>query len=449
MFATIEDLLLVQSIVIMVILSLAAFLLASKGLFRWTSVGFWSLAAFALYFVINPLTSLQSDMSNYYKSMALSEGLPRAEWIGFTAISGMIVFFIAYLVAPVPQVNWSLDRSKDEQWSIPSVLIIGAFLAIATLSLLIYRSSVVAGGNDVVIQNGRFVGSATGYEYVAHNFYFVPIAILLLSRSRKAQLLGWIFTFLYFVLGFLAAWSRHVIVSIIIVVSMITLMKNKQKWPSPVYVLVLFVIVGVLILRGHSGLESTGEFLSLVQELPSRLGSIFGTSDSSMLASWYSESYLKDTITGYDYGLPLLNYALFGFFPSRFIPFNKYFLVDWLRSVQPPVLDSMLFSALYGAKSSLLGSFYGNGGYWSVIICMILMGFACKYLDGMITENTPLLVKATGVCWIGTMWMIWGSHDYWGLTTLGVLAMPSIVLWFFLPKAKKQNPYLKQHFIKS
>ncbi len=49
-----------------------------------------------------------------------------------------------------------------------------------------------------------------------------------------------------------------------------------------------------------------------------------------MLPTFYLESYSKDHLTGYDYGIPLINYILTGWIPNRNFP-QKYFLMDWLR----------------------------------------------------------------------------------------------------------------------
>jgi hypothetical protein len=191
-------------------------------------------------------------------------------------------------------------------------------------------------------------------------------------------------------------------------------------------------------------LGSGKEFFALITRIPDEVGSILAAGDSAMLASWYLESYIKDRITGYDYGLLFINYLIFGFIPGRFFP-AKYFLVDWLRARQPRILDARLIAMMMGAKTSLLGSFYGNGGIIAVIIWMWIMGVLCRKMDGMLSEESPLPVKATAVSWMSMLWMIWGSHDFWGLTVIGSLAIPAIFLWLFAPREQKTSLNPDQH----
>jgi hypothetical protein len=98
-------------------------------------------------------------------------------------------------------------------------------------------------------------------------------------------------------------------------------------------------------------------------------------------------------------------------------------LVDWLiaqRAYYPGVFDQLL----YGAKSSLIGSFYANGHLIAVVLLMALMGWLSRRLDGMLQPETPIAVRALGIAWLSTLWMVWGSHDIWGLMLLGTIALP-------------------------
>ncbi len=438
MFSRIEDLIVVQSLFILALLIVFAILMAKKGAFNWYSTGFWTWAAILLYFVLNPMASLVTSMSLYHRNLLMSGGISRAEWVGLVLVFGISAFFITYLLTNVSPVTWGLDTKKQEQLNLPMLLILMGFLGIATMSLLIYRTGFVGGGQDVTIQGSRFVGNTTGYEYIADTFYFFPVVYLLASRAKARNWLGFLLVGLYVALTITSAHSRFSVVSMMLAFSMVLTYKSKSPWPHPIFVLLAFVGGAVLTLRGHTTLESTDELMGFIQQIPSEFINLFSTVDSAMLSSFYLESHVRDNITGYDYLLPLLNYLFFGFIPSRFFP-QKYFLVDWLRANQPPLYDHLTTLYLYGSKSSLVGSFYGNGGIIGVILLMAAMGFLLRKVDGMISKDSHLIIKSIGFTWTCFLWMIWGSHDYWGAIVIGVNAIPGLFLWIFAPKMTKQR----------
>jgi hypothetical protein len=435
-FATVEDLLLGFSISVGIILLVFVILLIRKGLFRWTTAGFWTWNAFALYFFLNPLASIWWNTEHYCIYLLLGGGLSRGEWIGFVAIIGIITFFFSYLRASARPATWNLP-SSDFRFTMAMKAMMVGFLGIASLSLLAYRTGVLSAGGNTVIEGGRFTGETTGYEYTAHLFFFVPVVMLLLSRSRFSQLFGLLLSCGYVVLSMPDAWARFTIVSMLLATSIAIAVRRARSWPHPVYLIMIFFITAVLVLRGHESIGSGEEFYEFATRIPDKIGSILAAGDSAMLASWYLESYVKDCITGYDYGLPFINYLLFGFIPGRFFP-QKYFLVDWLNENRAPIHPTLL-AYLYGAKSSLLGSFYANGGVIAVVLLMWMMGRLCRRVDGMLSFESPLLVKATGISWLSTIWMIWGSADFWGFTLMGSLAIPAIFLWLLAPKKHKQS----------
>jgi hypothetical protein len=67
------------------------------------------------------------------------------------------------------------------------------------------------------------------------------------------------------------------------------------------------------------------------------------------------------------------------------------------------------------------------------------MGFASRKLDGMLAPESPLLVRATGVAWMSVLWMVWGSADYWGVMTLGILGLPALAVWIVAPKMRRER----------
>lgn len=433
MFSRIEDLIVVQSLFILAMLIFFAVLMARKGLFTWYSTGFWTWAAILLYFVLNPMASLVTSMFYYHRNLLMSGGMPRAEWVGLVLILGISAFFMTYLLTKASPLTWGLDTKKQEQINLPMLLILMGFLGLATMSLLIYRTRFVGGGEDVVIQGSRFVGNTTGYEYIADTFYFLPTIYFLASKAKWKNWLGFLLVVVYVALTITSAHSRFSVVSMMLAFSMVLTYKSKSGWPHPIFVVLAFIGGAVLTLRGHTTLESTDELFTFIQQIPSEFINLFSTVDSAMLSSFYLESHVRDNITGYDYLLPLINYLLFGFIPSRFFP-QKYFLVDWLRASQPPLYDHLTTLYLYGSKSSLLGSFYGNGGIVGVIVLMAVMGFLLRKVDGMMSKDSHLIIQSIGFTWTCFLWMIWGSHDYWGAIVVGVNAIPGLFLWLFAPK---------------
>lgn len=439
MFIKVEDILIAQSIASAIVLILFLVLLVRKGLFNWTSAGFWSWIAFAIYFFLSPLASVWWNLDKYLFSIQLIGGLDRAAWIGVVSIIGMVVFFISYLRTKTRPVTWKLEPN-DQRITFIMAMIMVVFAILSAISLFTYHlgdSSV----QDQAVRSGRFTGDVTGYQYIAQNFIFVPIAISLLSRSRFLQLLGLAVGAGYVILRMSDEWGRWSIISMLFTISLAITLLRKKKWPPAIFLIAIILFAGVLTVRGHTSVNSRDNFMQLVMEIPEKIGRKFTRNNTDMLAFWYIDSYIKDSITGYDLGIPLLNYAVTGFIPSRFFP-DKYFLINWLASKQPPLLDQQLLSTLFGSKPTLLGSFYGHGGVIGVILFAWIFGIILRKMDGMLSPQSPMLVKAIGIIWLSTLWMVWGSQDSWALSTLGSLAMPLIVLWIVAPKFKKGTKFL-------
>lgn len=442
--------------VIAAILAGCYFFLNRQRLFNWTSAGFWAWTAFMLYFVISPYSAvLSGDTGVYDMRLSISGGPDRALWILCVAAVGIIVFFFTYLRTAYKPVHWGL--------SVPSyvftprvVAIMGVFILIGLYSLLAFRAGLIEYSGEKLIEGGRFTGGVTGYSNVAHKFIFVPMFLFMLSGKPLLRGSGWGLAAIYFILSLPHEWSRYITVSLFVAFSIYYCLGRRRRWPKALYVAVILLVVGMLQIRGHvkwewgSIMKSATESIARIPE--KGLDIVGGSSDSAMLASWYVKSWLVDEYIGYDYGLPFINYLLFGWIPNRFFP-DKYFLVDWLQSIKgqslPFFYDEQI---LYGAKYTLLGSFYGHGGIVGVVLCMAGAGFLCRRLDGMLDPASPILVKAVAIGWFSTLWMDWGSGDSWVLMNWGSLAIPGIVLWFFWRKraVQKQKPgfhFQKKEFV--
>lgn len=438
-----DTILLITAIVVLVELVIFGVMLQRQHLFRWTTFGFWSWAAMLLYFVISPASVyLSEDRYLYTLRMMIGGGVSRGIWIAFVIVVGIAVFFWVYL-------HTSVTKPKAETgltifYITPmTALIMIMVVGFGLYSLLTFRSGLLSPTGEAIIVGGRFVGSVSGYQSVAHVFLFIPILLLITLRNLLMRVLGYLLAAAYLFLSLPHSYSRFVTVSMLIAITIVITMQSKRSWPPVLGIASVFFLAAVLQIRGHTSWtvsSSAAEVLEISSQIPTRVNNLFAQADTAMLATFYLESFLKDTLTGFDYGLPMINYLVTGWIPNRVFP-QKYFLVDWLRDLQgktyPPEIDNLLI----GSKSSLIGSFYSNGGLVAVILEMALFAFLLQKLDGMLAESSASIFRSLGVAWLSTLWMVWGSHDYWGVMLYGTMALPALLLWLFTPKPRPSSRY--------
>ena len=432
-------------------LALFAIPLARRNLLRWTTAGFWSWTAFLIYFVISPLAVSfnETAMSRLQILLALSGGIERAFWVLLLVLMGIAAFFVAYLRTSYKPVTWGLP-SGPLRMNLPVLFILFVFVVFGMYSLLVFRAGLFSTEGEALILEGRFVGNVTGYQNGGYGFLFVPILLLLLSPKRKLQAIGVVAAALFLTLSLPHAWSRYATVSFLLAISLVVMMKSSKRWPSVLWIIALFLVVALYQMRGHRDWhfeEISDEVISLADSLPSRASEIFSSSDTSMIQTWYVSSYLNDRWVGVDYGLPVLNYALTGWIPSRIFP-GKYFMIDWLheqRDVQYPIIFDQM---LRGAKSSLMGSFYDHGSWIGVLLGCLLAGYLSRRLDGMLAPETSTLVKSLGITWLSILWMVWASSTAWGMMAVGAMAMPALASWLFLPKALSKRKAQARNLVK-
>ena len=431
-----QQILLIHSAAVSLFLFFWLIQLRRHGLFRWTTTGFWAWAAFSLYFVLNPVGSLlANDVIRYDIALSIAGGERRATWIGLMTCVGISTFFLIYLHTRTLPITWRLTRSTKLSPLIMFMILV--YISLALPSLLVYRAGLFGGTGNVIIEQGRFSGDVTGYQYSAHMLLLVPAVFLVLSKSIPGRLLGWLLLATYVMLSTLDPWGRYLVVSALLAVSLIDVLGRHKNWPRVLMVVAVVFVVTLLRVRGHASIESRSAFVDLAAQVPSNVVANLGSGDSAMLATWYLESFTKDTLGGYDYGIPIVNYLLTGFLPSKYFPW-KYFLIDSLNSQRDARIGLEIQGMLYGGKSSLLGSFYAEGGLLAVIMLSALTGFLMRRMDGMVAAEAPPLVLATGIVWMSLLWMIWGSADYWAITNLGIMAIPTIGLWLVSPKASRK-----------
>ena len=114
--------------------------------------------------------------------------------------------------------------------------------------------------------------------------------------------------FVFFVfLSLPNGWSRYIVVSIVLAATIVLTLQRQRSFPPITYLAVFILGVIILQARGHEEWQLSEAPSKLVSTIPGSVesaGRIFASVDTSMLTTWYIESYIKDSITGYDYGIP-------------------------------------------------------------------------------------------------------------------------------------------------
>ncbi|GAB4403117.1 MAG: hypothetical protein OHK003_30840 [Anaerolineales bacterium] len=423
-------------------LVLFAALLARRDLFRWTTAGFWAWTAFLVYFVLSPVASSFDDlaMSRLQFLLALSGGIERAFWVLLLTLMGIAAFFVAYLRTSYRPITWGLSPDSLSL-NLPALLVLLAFTILGFYSLLVFRAGLFSVEDEKIIVAGRFVGNITGYQNGGYGFLFVPILLLLLSNKRSLQVLGGVMVLLFLVFSLPHAWSRYITVSLLLALSTVLVLKKKMQMPPLFWIVSILLVAALYQMRGHTDWrygQIAGELVNLIDSLPARAGQVLSSTDTAMIQAWYVSSYLNDRWIGIDFGLPVLNYALTGWIPSRFFP-EKYFIIDWLNSRHSVYYPAIFDQVLYGAKSSLMGSLYDHGGWVGVLLGCLLAGHLSRRLDGMLMAETHILVKSTAITWLSILWMVWASSSTWGIMAIGAMAMPAFAGWLFMPKVSSRQ----------
>jgi hypothetical protein len=411
-------------------LALFAVLLFRRGLFHWLSAGFWAWAAFGLYYVAAPLAAVMSgNLARYQIRLEYSGGAGRGWWILAVILTGIAIFFLAYLRTVYRIVTLGMiGKSTPALPFFPPWLLL--FAGFGLYALLASRAGLTSWGGERLIVSGRFVGDITGYQNVGYMFLIYPILLLLSWPKRGARALGGLLFLVFMFLSLPHAWSRFATISILLAGSMIFVAKQRNRWPSLPIAITIILAAFLYQARGHV----TWRY----DEIPERLSQTWrdalddgirglSESDTEMLATLWLKSYLHDTWIGYDFSLPLINYTLTGWIPGKIFP-EKYFIIDWLRSIRSGFYPAEIGQLLRGAKASMIGDFYGNGGLIAVVLEMAIAGWLSRRLDGMLDDRTTITVRALGIAWLSFLWMVWGSGSAWALIILGATSIPAIAL---------------------
>lgn len=439
-----EQIMLLTAGIIGIELIFFAALFLRKGQFIWTSYIFWAWASFGLYFVINPLFSvITGNIDGYHIRLQISGGVSRGIWILIVLFIGIMVYFCSYSFYSPKLKN---DIAISNFYSAPIIYLLIIWIAIGGYFLLKYRT--FNGVTNVQIESGRFIGSTSAYQSSGYLFLFVPIALLLFSQVRSHWVIGTILAISFAFLTLPTGNARFAPVSMIILLTLIAIYRFGRKWPPVSSLVILLLFVGILQIQGHRQTHiskvGTNLYDNLIEAI-FKFENVLAAQDSAMLATFYLESYLHDTVVDYQYGIVIANYALVGVIPSQLFP-EKYFLVDRLNQYRYIYSDGTIDNLLYGAKSTLLGDLYANAGITCVIIGMFILGIISKTLDLFLFRriNHPLY-QVVAFTFMSQLWMIWGSPIAWALMRLGFICIPIITFLqvFKLTQSKRKQSHQK------
>jgi len=410
------DGLMLHCLIIGAILLFILLLLRRRDLFHWLSAGFWAWAAFALYFFITPIIQYWGDLTYMETRLALTEGLPRMIWVTGCVALGLLAFFWAYFRYRPGNPRWGLDQ---ESWPPGTWIIIILALAGAAYVMITYRGAFGFEAAPVEIEkSSKFVGKVTGYETALNICAAFPIILLLMRRTTR--MLGLVLAGTYLLSKMGDRYDRASAVSLLIGVSMALTFVRGRKWPPGGWILGILLFTLLLHARGHLSFTEFRE--SGKMTVATSQDEIKRGEGAIMLSSFYLKSYLHDKV-GYTYGVPLISSVVFGALPRRYFPWKDWMVETYLSKINRAFGMEQL---MFGSKSSVIGDLYGFGGIFAVMGGMFLLGFLVRKLDGWLAPQAPMAIRAMGVVWLSSLWMMLGSALLWSVALLYLTAIPFI-----------------------
>lgn len=421
---------LIHSLIMAGLLGYVGLALYRRGLCHWLSFGFWSWAAFCLYFFITPLIQYFGDPFYLQTRLAATEGLGRMVWVTACVAVGLAVFFYAYFRTSPGRVSFGLTQD----WPPGTWLVLALALIGAAYSLIYFRGAFGLEPIPLEIRGGKYVGQVMGYQAVMHYFANFPIILLLLRRSTRW--LGLILAGVILFARFEDAWNRFSAVSLLLGATMLVTLIRRQPWPHAFLMAAVVVFTLLMQARGHVPLS---EFLVSGKMVETSRQEVKRGAGAEMLATLYLQTYLHDR-AGYNYGIPFISNLLFGALPRKYFP-NK----DWLVERFAPRMnldDIPGNEMMYGAKGSIIGDLYGFGSILAVTVGMFLLGLLSRKLDGFLTPGRPEPLQAVAICWLSSWWMMLGSSLTWMVSIFYLNAIPFgfLVLFNWLAIKPEEPP---------
>ncbi len=384
------------------------------GQFHWLSAGFWAWGSMALYYFITPMTQHLGNPFYLETRLAATEGLPRMIWITFCVALGISVFFLAYFKTKPGRPRFGLPQ---DSWPPGTWLVLILTLAGAAYSLIKYRGAFGFQAEDWMMEGGQYVGSVTGYATAMHVFAAFPIILFILRRSTR--ILGYGLLGIYLVSRMGDVWDRASAVSLVLAVTMVATAVRARKWPPRFWMTLFLAYTLLMLVRGHvtfTEFHKSGGFTAESIQDPLKRGE-----STSQLASLYLKSYVDDRV-GYNYGIPMISQAMFGWLPRKYFPWKDWLMKQFQGSGIK--LKPVEYEMLWGSKASIIGDLYGCGTFIAILIGMAFLGFLTRKLDGWVAPEAPVAARALGYTWLGYYYMLFGSGVIWGVCVLYLSGIP-------------------------
>jgi hypothetical protein len=389
------------------------FALSRRHLFHWRSAGFWAWSAISLYFLVTPAIQLHGNLYYLESYLRLTEGLPRMLWVTLCVAMGISVFFLAYFLTKPGHPNLGLPQ---ETWPPGAWIVIMVALLGVAYSLVYYRGALGYDMPTYVIEKGRYVEGTTGYGTVMHTFGLVPLVLLFLRRSTRLLGIALVGVFLWGRLDDIM--ERSTSVSLLLAISIADTYRRRRPWPHWAFIVIALLFTLFIQARGHMTFtEFQASGASIVKQ--SRFEVAKGEG-AVMLSTLYTKTYIYDK-AGYTYGMHIISKVLFGALPRKYFPWKS-----WIEDTYGTVDYSSIYGSetLYGAKSTVIGDLYSCGSLIAITIGMPILGFFSRKLDGFLSPQSPLAIRALGVCWLSTFWLSFGSGITWAFCGIYLIAIP-------------------------
>lgn len=433
--------LLIHCLVVGLVLVLALLAAHRRGRLTLLHTGTWVLFACSLYFVFNPAAALFTGATDVYEEALLQytrEGSRRVLWMLLVIVAGIVSFFVAYLSAGRSHTP-STPPKRQIRWSTLNIACLAMAIGIGLYGILFYRTAgefVDSSLRDSAqFDQGRIVGGVTGYVTAAHKFYIFPVVLLLFRGPTSVRRFGGLLLLGFVGLRLYDSHDRASVVSLTAAAGMALLAHRnasegatRRRWRARDLVpfVAAALVAGVLTMRGHSSISDA----SLSLDGTPSAQKLAVESNTAMLPPLYARTYQFDR-KGFDYAVPVLTRALFGWLPRRYFP--------WKDDLNETLLDQTMrrdtpadFRWIMGPKMTLVGSFYGHGGLIGVVLGMLLLGRGAVALDRLVASGSSDLRRSVGIVWMADAWMMFAGNTVGIMMRMFTTGLPCLMLYVTL-----------------
>jgi len=421
-----------------VVLVSAGVIAKLRGVLHWRSSTFWSLSAFTLYFLLNPLVSLlTNDLRIYYQHLESSGGAERIRWVTILVGLALVAFLATNMFAVrgrelPPLARWDTSTYKGP-WPPGTVLVLCGSLAAVVYSLFLYRGAFGTEAIQATIERGgRFVGEVTGYQKSLYMLVLVPVVLLLIEPKHAVW--GWILGALYILGRLYDPWDRASVVSPIIAMSLVAVTNRRtviaqtglpareRRWPSAWWVIGVLGMTVLMQVRAHQSIETWA--VERPDEPEEGWTGLVAGPDTSMLPGLCTDTFV-DEQKGWTYGSDIVTRVLFGALPRRYFPWKDE-LEFWLTPGRAHYVAGE--DLMYRKKSSLIGSFYRIGGLLGAFLLMALLGWVLARAEVFLSPAAASPIRAIAIVWFSMLWIMWAGSAVWSLRMMFMSGLPGLLI---------------------